>query len=575
MLSESENIGPCPDHLCSLCNSIEYTYLEVPKVLGTIKELSSRTQCVLCCYFSQLLAVEAVLPSPAYTSEQHRPQVVVAMAEGCRPGQSFVLKVDDITRVRIYDQIWENIVSPDPKISKAPSDFDTSGQTERPDHTQSALNRENLDVNRIRRWLDKCEKSHGFCKWPLSTRPVVDVTLIDVVDECLINATSSSRYIALSYVSGGVTGLQATVSNRNLLSQPGSLSRLNEKLPNIIQDAIAATRELGEHFLWVDSLCIIQDDPTTKHVQMSRMDVIYSKAVLTFASLSGTNANLGLPGLQPRSRPIIEPTCSAKLFENWPQGGGGRLVTFHAKPPRLDELLEACPYETRGWTFQERILSQRVVYFTNWQVYFQCQSRLQCEYQDTAYEKETHKVLSGLNPFLKIARMEDTTFLNITGPLHEFLVSEHGRLSYTELVQIYTQRQLTYKSDILNAFGGIVSMLERTLDKGFKYGLPEAFLETALLWMPAGRIKRRDAEIALLDGQKQNFPTWSWCGWEGPVSYSSMTQTGKLRSWFQSEVDWSTTSCDNFVERKPTIPYIPLISQMLRLFGERHLSSDP
>jgi hypothetical protein len=59
---------------------------------------------------------------------------------------------------------------------------------------------------------------------------------------------------------------------------------------------------IGERYLWVDSLCIVQDDPQEKHGQIANMDAIYGNAILTINAAAGQDANAGLPGVRPLSR---------------------------------------------------------------------------------------------------------------------------------------------------------------------------------------------------------------------------------------------------------------------------------
>jgi Heterokaryon incompatibility protein (HET) len=86
---------------------------------------------------------------------------------------------------------------------------------------------------------------------------------------CIVPASSPCRYQALSYVWGRTPMLQLLASNLDALSKPGSLDI--KSLPYTIQDAIIVTRKIGESHLWVDSLCIIQDDYENQREQIVRM----------------------------------------------------------------------------------------------------------------------------------------------------------------------------------------------------------------------------------------------------------------------------------------------------------------
>jgi hypothetical protein len=106
------------------------------------------------------------------------------------------------------------------------------------------------------------------------------------------------RYFALSYVWGGVTQLQLLWDNLIPLSKKGSLeSDYYQQIPKVIRDAITITQDLDETYLWVDALCICQDDPWWKASQIAMMNQIYKGAVLTVVALDAGDASSKLPGV--------------------------------------------------------------------------------------------------------------------------------------------------------------------------------------------------------------------------------------------------------------------------------------
>jgi hypothetical protein len=104
-------------------------------------------------------------------------------------------------------------------------------------------------------------------------------------------STDASRYVALSYVWGQERMERETPRSLKAAVRVGNdgveTIELPELLPRTIQDSIKVTRFIGYHYLWVDSLCIIQDDPTDQERQLDMMDEIYSNASLTIAAGSG------------------------------------------------------------------------------------------------------------------------------------------------------------------------------------------------------------------------------------------------------------------------------------------------
>jgi len=549
---------------CPVCGNTEFTYLECASDLGTIDELAAQPDCQTCAFILQLASVETIrtigpegtMPDTPMNRAtfsgrgfqlpnnlpMFRPQVISVYTEerryrACR----FAVAVNHAVRARVRINRSE--------LGWRPPQPDEEGSASKP----RILGRKPLDYNQIKEWLSQCEASHGAnCNNADRLGRPVDIDLIDVVDMCLVSSTSASKYIAISYVMGGVSGLQSKVANRPSLSVPGTLDKLQSEVTTIIQDAITVTRELGHRYLWADTLCIVQDDPVDKGRQIAQMDVVYSHALLTLVSVSGTHSNCGLPGVRQNSRPEIPVTLEYQGF------GSSRssVVQFEGCPPRLDEILKPSTYESRGWTFQERALSRRMLYFTNWQVYFQCRSDLTCEH-GAADDKDMKFVTMakltplagtlGLNTSVWTSRSDgavevDAAADDASGDSPqpaETAATPYERPEvfedYAFLTENYTARQLTYASDVLNAFRGATNAIARQMPQEFICGLPSKFLDLALLWMPAERNRRRETPP---EPKGPLLPTWSWAGWTGPITHACMIQNGQLRDWFSSEVRW-------------------------------------
>ena len=187
--------------------------------------------------------------------------------------------------------------------------------------------------------------------------------------------------------------------------------------------------------------------------------------------------------------------------------------------PVITEIMRISTYETRAWTFQERLLSRRRLYLTHWHAYFQCQEDLRCEGWDDlgARNSSNHR---SLNPFAVNPLSDTGDLLSPPSPGKSAIPWREGFDIYVKLVHTYTQRKLSYPSDILNAFCGISAAIERLCGGTFICGLPKAILDLALLWTPSGPMTRRSSNILDSSQRETKFPTWSWAGWLGPVSYN-------------------------------------------------------
>ncbi|RYP48533.1 hypothetical protein DL768_005612 [Monosporascus sp. mg162] len=168
------------------------------------------------------------------------------------------------------------------------------------------------------------------------------------------------RYAALSYVWGGNLTLALLTSNYAELSDAGFSSYM-ERMPRMIIDAFRVVRELGIRYIWVDSLCIIQDDTVDMRDEVRQMDAVYRNAALTVCVASGGSARHGIPGIKDTLR-TEEENCST-------------LSSFRVRTlAPVAEMIHASLWDTRAWTFQERLLSRRCAIFTPNEIVWQCRA---------------------------------------------------------------------------------------------------------------------------------------------------------------------------------------------------------
>ena len=223
-----------------------------------------------------------------------------------------------------------------------------------------------LSKDLITGWLKTCEHEHTtWCKARLSHSLVVpSFRVIDVTKASILPESSYCRYLALSYVWGklhvNTDYLCLTQANHAELEKPGAIIRHIKLLPDTIKDAIDLCMYLNEKYLWIDSLCIIQDSPTEQKEQMSNMSTIYGHAALTIVAAAGDDANAGLPGV--RSDLPRRSTPTARI----------QSLNLTALPKASEFEVNASRWNTRAWTFQERTLSTRLLRFTKNSITFEC-----------------------------------------------------------------------------------------------------------------------------------------------------------------------------------------------------------
>ncbi|OCL09073.1 HET-domain-containing protein [Glonium stellatum] len=401
----------------------------------------------------------------------------------------------------------------------------------------------------IKSWLDLCVKDHGeACHGTHgTTRKFKELTkethfgVIDVVDMQLkalpIKDGKPERYVALSYVWGGKQQHKPpyTTTSTNIMTHilHGGLESAWDKLPSTIQDAILLVSRLGERYLWIDSLCIVQDSDSSWQLNAKVMHLVYGNSYFTICAADGIDSSAGLRAAKPILRalgptdPLSEAMAGASLNGTQKSENDSNSQQMSAECAPGVRLMVARPLEAvindsvwnkRAWTFQERVLSRRCLIFAEGRVYFQCRS--------TGISQDLYTDGKGSGWSL------DRT----NSPLRTLEELQQRPLwFYMKYVGMYTGRDLTKPRDILAAFQGISWLLERYMQAPSLFGIPTSHFDLALLWAPLGPISRRRLKpIAHLKnpctenetgdctcqlesesfGLKE-FPSWAWSGWMG------------------------------------------------------------
>lgn len=394
--------------------------------------------------------------------------------------------------------------------------------------------RDQVDVELVRSWLHRCRTEHDLsCEWqsPHHTSTIGrDIRVLDVCSRTVVTVPENCPFVALSYVWGPPSKQLFKSLKSNSLSPLGEPKDVgipaDIELPATIEDAIQITNELGIGYLWVDALCIIQDDPDYMTSQIPRMGDIYSSAIVTIIAAGSKDSWSPLPGLRAGSRLVRQVTQ---------QVGESRWANVF---PRSQRAINVSLWNSRAWTFQEKIFSRRCLVFSDDQVYFTCSQEAWCE--DTRAE----------TLFAHCARPDFRPDLLIPPTNSNLLSQDDFFASYTRLVSSYTGKDLTITGDILKAFGGIITRLERLQATEFMYGLPENLLDRAILWSPTQPLFVRTSDAA----QKARpttenitsgiFPTWTWAGWIGSVSYETeILNESEVRSkinWYKRQTHRAT-----------------------------------
>ncbi|TPX16881.1 uncharacterized protein E0L32_003443 [Thyridium curvatum] len=390
----------------------------------------------------------------------------------------------------------------------------------------------NLEI--IKAWLHICDHSHGtLCntaKSEVRADTAIPMNFIDVSRDCLVSATSHEKYFALSYVWGRVEMSKTVKSNFEQRQQPGGLG--TKHLPATIRDAVEFVAALSERYLWVDAICLVQDDQDQMQRDIPRMDIVYGRAFATIVALGGDDANAGLPGVYPGTRPpqTVEQLLVSKRsteLDDDPQDPNREVLGLVAAPRAFYLEVELSKWNSRGWILQERLLSRRCIYFSPSAVYFQCGQDTLCE--GGSNEEYTSFMLGRValddNHVMKKSNHDNP--LSDIDAVYRMRPEQRTRSAfqtYKALLETYSKREFSFKSDILNGFAGMSAVLSELLEGPTLHGLPTAVFSHALLWTPNGRLPRRGASLPTMVNFQpgkpdRNFPSWSWVGWDGPVEY--------------------------------------------------------
>ena len=345
-----------------------------------------------------------------------------------------------------------------------------------------------VDIGRIEQWLAQCNSLHkGVCSDipGITGIKLPDILyLVDVEDQCITVAEKIPSYIALSYVWAHASNqCELTKENLAFMTQPGSLTsdHMRPRISGTIRAAMKLCQLIAVRFLWIDRLCIIQNDFLRKAECIDAMGGIYSHSYLTLAVADSDHSNSGLRGMKDVTKP-------RHLFQN--------VYTFHASPHSVTAFMiykqPPTVYDDRGWTFQEQMLAKQVLKFTDSGMHWICQS---CDRREQRVDCKSS--LSGFN-------FGDRNL--------KYLYSLWPDVKlWDNILQNYLKRDLTYEDDILRAFTGITKILSGSFPGGFHFGLPELFFDAALLWRPANSLERRTSDTGVA------LPSWSWCGWKGKI----------------------------------------------------------
>ena len=330
--------------------------------------------------------------------------------------------------------------------------------------------------------LKECRTRHENCGareiGPLPTM-ILDVSasrLTGRVFLCVPDNETLGDYVALSYCWGGPQDVTTTIANRVRHEQEGIEVA---SLPCSISDAACVTAALGIQYLWVDALCIVQDDDASKALEIEKMGDIYANATLVLLA-GGLSRRAGDGFLGSWDELAVVPI---RVDQDTP------TVPICLAPGDL----ETSHLDCRGWTFQERHLASRTLEFRGSRgVSFSCQQ-----------EFMTYTGSAGLDG-------RDTWVPDVRKLNEKLVKGENARRLWQSMLEEYTVRRLTAASDRLPAIAGFARIWARMAglsEDEYVAGLWKGQLIDDLMWQSGVHHVGDEARIGL-DQYRQ--PGWSW-----------------------------------------------------------------
>jgi len=389
----------------------------------------------------------------------------------------------------------------------------------------------------MKEWINNCRDKHQLCvqaESPLPTR-VLDLSGDDPV--LVDTAGKAAPYTILSYCWGAkhppttMLGTEAQMRSRIKFSE----------LPATFKDAITITRDLGLRYLWIDSLCIIQDSINDWNLEAAQMKQYYRGAYLTISALSAADSYEG----------ILQQRQSHVPHIKWLNSNN---VHVRPKLPSMGQVFENAILNKRGWTMQERLLSTRIIHFGTHELFWECATCTRREgsagessLDDARFIRETDTDLHSKRLLSMLDVPEKMSNSSVPEGFSPSVLdtnmaekADAAMSSWRNVVTQYSSRDLSYSTDKLPAVSGLASVVHGISNYTYLAGCWKEDL-LSFLWLaaepktghfpfyydPLETYRRletnsnfiiyvpKDGIVFSPTAQGYRAPTWSWVSVEG------------------------------------------------------------
>lgn len=300
------------------------------------------------------------------------------------------------------------------------------------------------------------------------------------------------RYIALSYVWGSEP--PTTTTKESLSARTTEIDFAT--LPQLFKDTILLSRRLGINYVWIDSLCIIQDDLDDWEKESAEMLNIYRQAYVTFIALNGESSHDGFLRRVPEPCAVIPYTLPSGITVSYG-------LRENKREDRLRGEIWASKWGTRGWTFQEELFSSRKLYFGQ-TMFFEC-------------SKDQKQEIARDN-FLPRSLNYEAAFQHYTDGTD----MDYTRFWDSKVIQ-YANRQFTKPTDRLPALSSWAKFIANKVNDEYLAGLWKKDLLRELHWVildPNLSLDEFKRKLKKPGEPGYEAPSWSWCRWTSAGSES-------------------------------------------------------
>jgi Heterokaryon incompatibility protein (HET) len=371
-------------------------------------------------------------------------------------------------------------------------------------------------------WLGECLRKHQHCRLARNDfRPnrLLDVGLSGHSQTKLRIIVPDDRgieYCTLSHCWGGANDiLRLTKDTMTSLIEGISIFTL----PKTFQDAIRIAQSLGYRYLWIDSLCIVQDSREDWAQEANEMGSIFENSVCTIAAAAARNAH---EGCFVARNPLAYTRC--RIAGSSKRGLYAGLNRHY--PTGLFRDLEVySPLHSRAWVVQELALSSRTLHYGRQGLFWSCRNGDASEFEADGIDGS--KIFDGIeNPLLRQASVDvmiDSALtlrgfgfrpnlrniLEVPIKIVDELSAVLFHVRWFAIVMHYTACSMTKPEDRLIALSGIAQRIQSQLGLAYVAGLWKESLSYDLLWRVDGELNSRPLEY--------RAPSWSWASVDGKV----------------------------------------------------------